>query len=128
MGRDAELPSVGSDRANSHQLHDDDTKGLQLEPGIRRGPHPSTTTSTATPSLGNFELTNQDEGDLALNDAEADKHGPLTKEALEKERKKASFDSRHPRRPDCAYAIGVLSRHSATPGTVHLEAAKDLVK
>ena len=31
-------------------------------------------------------------------------------------------------RPDCAYAIGVLSRHSATPGVVHMEAAKDLVK
>lgn len=31
-------------------------------------------------------------------------------------------------RPDCAYAIGVLSRHSATPGHVHMEAAKDLVR
>ena len=31
-------------------------------------------------------------------------------------------------RPDCAFAIGVLSRHSATPGNAHLEAAKDLVK
>lgn len=31
-------------------------------------------------------------------------------------------------RPDCAYAIGVLSRHSATPGNIHMEAAKDLVR
>jgi transposase InsO family protein len=31
-------------------------------------------------------------------------------------------------RPDCAYAVGVLSRHSATPGHVHMEAAKDLVR
>ena len=31
-------------------------------------------------------------------------------------------------RPDCAYAIGVLSRHSATPGNLHMEAAKDLVR
>mmetsp|Transcript_10928 Transcript_10928/g.14215 ORF Transcript_10928/g.14215 Transcript_10928/m.14215 type:complete len:372 (-) Transcript_10928:381-1496(-) len=30
--------------------------------------------------------------------------------------------------PDCAYAIGVLSRHSATPGQIHMEAAKDLVR
>ena len=31
-------------------------------------------------------------------------------------------------RPDCAYAIGVLTRHSATPGQVHLDAAHDLVR
>jgi hypothetical protein len=30
-------------------------------------------------------------------------------------------------RPDCAYAIGVLSRHSSTPGHVHMEAARSLV-
>jgi len=78
MGRDAGLPSIGPDRANSHQPHDEDTNELQLEPGIRRGPHPSTTTSTATPSLGNFELTNQDEGDPALNDTEANKQKPMT--------------------------------------------------
>jgi hypothetical protein len=31
-------------------------------------------------------------------------------------------------RPDCSFAIGVLCRHSATPGVVHREAALDLVK
>jgi hypothetical protein len=31
-------------------------------------------------------------------------------------------------RPDCAFAIGALSRHSATPGSAHLDAAKNLVK
>ena len=30
-------------------------------------------------------------------------------------------------RPDCAYAIGVLSRHSSTPGRAHMEAARNLV-
>ena len=30
-------------------------------------------------------------------------------------------------RPDCSYAIGVLCRHSATPGKQHLECAKNLV-
>jgi hypothetical protein len=31
-------------------------------------------------------------------------------------------------RPDSAYAIGVLTRHSATPGQEHMDAAHDLVK
>ena len=31
-------------------------------------------------------------------------------------------------RPDCAYAIGVLTRHSAAPGQQHLDAAYDLVR
>ena len=31
-------------------------------------------------------------------------------------------------RPDCAYAVGVLSRHSATPGQVHMNAAHNLVR
>ena len=31
-------------------------------------------------------------------------------------------------RPDIAYAVGVLSRHSATAGKVHLNAALDLIK
>ena len=30
-------------------------------------------------------------------------------------------------RPDIAFAVGVLSRHSATPGKVHMQAALDLV-
>jgi hypothetical protein len=30
-------------------------------------------------------------------------------------------------RPDTAYAMGVLSRHSATPGKMHMKAALDLV-
>ena len=30
-------------------------------------------------------------------------------------------------RPDCSYAIGVLCRHSATPGREHLDCAKNLV-
>jgi hypothetical protein len=30
-------------------------------------------------------------------------------------------------RPDCSYAVGVLSRHSATPGKEHRQAALDLV-
>ena len=30
-------------------------------------------------------------------------------------------------RPDIAYAIGVLSRHSATPGQAHMEASVDLI-
>jgi hypothetical protein len=30
-------------------------------------------------------------------------------------------------RPDVAYAVGVLSRHSATPGHVHMDAAINLV-
>ena len=30
-------------------------------------------------------------------------------------------------RPDCAYAIGVLTRHSATPGEPHMQAALNLV-
>jgi len=29
-------------------------------------------------------------------------------------------------RPDCSYAIGVLSRHSSTPGHAHMEAARSL--
>jgi hypothetical protein len=31
-------------------------------------------------------------------------------------------------RPDCSFAVGVLARHSATPGVIHREAAIDLVK
>ena len=31
-------------------------------------------------------------------------------------------------RPDCSFAVGVLSRHSATPGVSHREAALNLVK
>ena len=31
-------------------------------------------------------------------------------------------------RPDCAFAVGVLSRHSATPSQVHMDAALDLVR
>ena len=31
-------------------------------------------------------------------------------------------------RPDIAFAVGLLSRHAATPGEVHLRAALDLVK
>jgi len=31
-------------------------------------------------------------------------------------------------RPDCSFAVGVLSRHSATPGVAHREAALNLVK
>jgi hypothetical protein len=31
-------------------------------------------------------------------------------------------------RPDIAFAVGVLSRHSATPGKVHMEAALNLLK
>ena len=31
-------------------------------------------------------------------------------------------------RPDIAYAVGVLARHSSAPGKRHMEAAKDLVK
>ena len=31
-------------------------------------------------------------------------------------------------RPDCAFAVGVLSRHSATPGQIHMDAAHDLVR
>ena len=30
-------------------------------------------------------------------------------------------------RPDIAYAVGVLSRHSATPGKQHMEAVFNLV-
>jgi hypothetical protein len=30
-------------------------------------------------------------------------------------------------RPDCAYAVGVLSRHSSAPGSQHLAAAKSLI-
>jgi hypothetical protein len=30
-------------------------------------------------------------------------------------------------RPDISFAVGVLSRHSATPGDVHMKAARDLV-
>ena len=30
-------------------------------------------------------------------------------------------------RPDCAFAVGTLSRHSATPGQQHMDAAKDLI-
>ena len=30
-------------------------------------------------------------------------------------------------RPDCPYAIGVLTRHSSTPGKAHMQAALDLV-
>jgi hypothetical protein len=31
-------------------------------------------------------------------------------------------------RPDCSFAVGVLARHSATPGVAHREAALDLFK
>ena len=31
-------------------------------------------------------------------------------------------------RPDCAFAVGVLARHSANPGNIHMKAALDLVK
>jgi hypothetical protein len=30
-------------------------------------------------------------------------------------------------RPDCAYAVGVLSRHAATPGEIHMKAARHLI-
>jgi len=30
-------------------------------------------------------------------------------------------------RPDCAYAVGALSRHSHAPGKIHMKAARDLV-
>ena len=30
-------------------------------------------------------------------------------------------------RPDCAYAVGILSRHSSTPGAAHLQAARNVV-
>lgn len=31
-------------------------------------------------------------------------------------------------RPDCSYAVGVLARHSSTPGIEHMKAAENLIK
>jgi hypothetical protein len=46
-----------------------------------------------------IHLTDQDEGDIAANDNEADDFGPLTEQAMALERQRSRIHPAHPRRP-----------------------------
>ena len=84
--------------APTPNLDDDIDSDENLQPPIRSGPVPMTTTNEDQPVDG-IVLDDSDQVELALNDAEANTYGPLTLERLEEERQKTKFDPKHPRRP-----------------------------
>jgi len=56
------------------------------------------------------DLSETEAVSVLINDKEAQKFGPLTKEALEAERKKSRLDPRHPRRPLRALPVGQIEK------------------
>ena len=84
----------------------DDAPGsaAQQTDSFRRGRHPRAPASLGRPL--HLHLTDQDEGDITLNDLEADRYGPLTEEQLKRERKLSTFDPSRPRRPVRVLPIG----------------------
>ena len=59
-----------------------------------------------------LDLTDQDEGDVALNDTAAAQFGPLTEPALQLERQRSTIHPAHPRRPLRHQPIGVAVEDS----------------
>jgi hypothetical protein len=112
MGRDAAAASkLGTPSSTDDNSPDDDSIDDQrLQSNLRRGPTPRTP-RTRMPSLGNIELTDQDAGDIAMNDSEEEKYGPRTKVAINEARKKATSGPRHPRRSLRILPIGKACRH-----------------
>ena len=108
MGDNVKAQSAAGSRPVRAQQHYDSEHEVfgdnDLRPDIRTGPDPLS--RSPTQSVRNLELTDQDAGDMALNDQEADRHGPLTEAKLEEERRKMIFDPQHPRRPLRILPIG----------------------
>jgi len=75
--------------APTPNLDDDIDSDENLQPPIRSGPVPMTTTNEDQPVDG-IVLDDSDQVELALNDAEANTYGPLTLERLEEKGRKPS--------------------------------------
>ena len=74
---------------------------------LRPGPLP---TLRPRKSQVDLNLSEVDGASVLLNDAEADVFGPLTKEALEAERKRSQLDPRHPCRPLRLLPVGQIEK------------------
>ena len=77
---------------------------------LRTGHEPSDP-SNQHPNM-QLDLTDQDEGDVALNDTAAAQFGPLTEPALQLERQRSTIHPAHPRRPLRHQPIGVAVEDS----------------
>lgn len=114
MGSDAAPPEDDHESTRDHHsptntmISDCSENGLKITgPSLRPG-RKLMNLRTAGDGLDlKFELTDQDEADIALNDEEAAKFGPLTEEQLMIERARSGFDPRHPRRPLRILPIGI---------------------
>jgi hypothetical protein len=111
----AQKPQSGCKRdtvPSSTEESDDDEAPEEFKihgQSLRPGPLPSL---RPRKSNVNYELSEVDGASVMLNDAEAAQFGPLTKEALEAERKKSQFDPRHPRRPLRPLPVGQIEQDS----------------
>ena len=80
MGDNVKTQSAAGSRPVRAQQHYESEHEVfgdnDLRPDIRTGPDPLS--RSPTQSVRNLELTDKDAGDMALNDQEADHHGPLT--------------------------------------------------
>jgi hypothetical protein len=61
-----------------------------------------------------FDLSEHDGASVLLHDDEADQLGPLTKDALEAERKRSQLDPRHPCRPLRHLPVGQIEKDTPT--------------
>ena len=95
-----------------HEESDDDDAPEEFKihgQSLRPGPLPSL---RPRKKQVNYDLSDIDGASILLNDTEADQFGPLTKEALEAERKKSQLDPRHPRRPLRHLPVGQIEPYS----------------
>ena len=59
-----------------------------------------------------LDLTDKNEGEVALNDTAAAQFGPLTEQALQLERQRSTIHPAHPRRPLRLQPIGIAVKDS----------------
>ena len=85
---------------------DDTPRSSPQHEDARTGPPPRMPRETVRPLR--LHLTDQDEGDIVLNDRDAEKYGPLTEAELRRERKLSTFDPSRPRRPVRVLPVGKI--------------------